>query len=206
MPNAEHIFVDTRIPLSEIEIRMNALRAGAVTPSDKRALDRLGFIHLRYNGFSVESASEVVGISRQTGYNWQRAWNENGLDSVIPGFSGGRPRRISPEQMERLVADVNSGRMTTSEARSYIADEFGISYSEKQVHEILAGAGMRHVSRKATGIRVSEDRPAEGRMVWILRGHCSSLWGNERIPSPPFFIYGNEERHRSVRLWTRAKP
>ncbi len=171
MPNAEHLYVDTRIPISEIEIRMNALRSKSVTPRDKRALARLGFIHLRYDGFSIEAAAEVIGISKQTGYNWQRAWNEDGLDSIFPDFAGGRTRRLSAQQLDVLINEADSRKMTTMEAKSYIFEEFGISYSEKQVHQILSSSGMKHVSRKITGIRMSEEPLSAGRMVWTRRRH-----------------------------------
>ncbi|MDR9816980.1 MAG: helix-turn-helix domain-containing protein [Candidatus Methanoculleus thermohydrogenotrophicum] len=46
---------------------------------------RLVFIRLRYKGMSVVDAAEAVGVSHQTGYNWQKRWNEEGrVGELVP--------------------------------------------------------------------------------------------------------------------------
>ncbi len=166
--NTEHETIDTSVPIGSIEVRMDALRRGEQTAVTKKALSRLGFVHLRYKGYSLPEAARIVGVTDQTGYNWQRIWNESGLDEIVPTYSGGRKSRLSDDQVRDAVRHIGGNAMTTAEARDYIAEAFGTEYSVKQVHIILAGSGLMHISRKASGIRTGEDAPSEGRMVWIL--------------------------------------
>ena len=38
-------------------------------------LKKLLFVRYRYNGDSVEEASEKLGVTKMMGYIWQRRWN-----------------------------------------------------------------------------------------------------------------------------------
>lgn len=166
--NTEHETIDMSIPIGSIEIRMDALRQGEQTATVKKALSRLGFVHLRYRGYSLSEAVGIIGVTEQTGYNWQRLWNESGLDNIVPSYSGGRRSRLSRGQARQAAMHVGGCRMTTAEARDYIAEAFGAEYTLKQVHIILAESGLQHISRRTSGIRTGDDAPSGGRMVWIL--------------------------------------
>ncbi|MDR9817285.1 MAG: helix-turn-helix domain-containing protein [Candidatus Methanoculleus thermohydrogenotrophicum] len=48
-----------------------------------QVVPRLVFVQLRYKGMSVVNAAEAVGVSHQTGYNWQERWNEGGTGRII---------------------------------------------------------------------------------------------------------------------------
>jgi len=44
----------------------------------------------------------ISGITIQTGYNWQKAWNYSGMNSIMPNYGGGRPASMTPEQKSRF--------------------------------------------------------------------------------------------------------
>ena len=51
---------------------------------DTRVLKRLYFIRYRYQGDSVETAAEKVGVYKMVAYQWQDRWNEGGYDGIVP--------------------------------------------------------------------------------------------------------------------------
>lgn len=165
MANREHERIETTVPIEDIEQAMSRVRAdGSGCPDN--ALKRLGFIHLRYRGFALTKSAEIMGISIQTGYNWQNAWNTYGMESVFAVPKDGRRPLMTDEQRALLIRTVSSGIMTTSEASDLIFREFGISYSTKQVHIILSRGGLVHVplcDPRASG----RTEPAHGRKVWV---------------------------------------
>lgn len=110
-----------------------------------KVLDRLEFVRLLLMGYGLQECCDIVGISKPTGYEWQKLWNEGGMDDIVPNFSGGVKGRLTDGQLEKLKAEVDKAKMTTAEARVYIAEEFEVEYSEKQVHVILSDKlGLRH--------------------------------------------------------------
>ena len=152
VPNAVHEQIDKTVPLGDISLGMKRLKASDMSiPKVSRAVQKLGFIHLRYKDFTVKEAAAIIGVTVQTGYRWQREWNKNQMESVLPNFNGGRKPCLSEAQKSQLRSIVCETNPTTKEAREIISEKFGVSYSEKQVHVILASMGMRHVSMPPVG-------------------------------------------------------
>lgn len=99
MSDVEHISVVLHIPLSELELRIKTVSDEiSKVKRMERAKTRLQFIRLKYKGYSTVDASDALGINHQTGYNWLKGWNENGLNFIEPNFSGGPKSRLSEEQ------------------------------------------------------------------------------------------------------------
>ena len=163
--NTAHEEIDKTVPIGEISLGMKRLRASDLSvPTVSRAVKKLGFIHLRYKDFTVKEASSIIGVTVQTGYRWQREWNRSHMDSIVPGFRGGRKSSLTDEQKASLLEILSGSPLTTKEAQAAIEGAFGIPYSEKQVHVILSSMGMKHVSMPpADG---SED--GRRRMRWII--------------------------------------
>jgi len=51
---------------------------------------------------SVEEATELMGVTKATGYEWLKRWNPKGYEGSIPEFGGGRPAKLTEEQKEKL--------------------------------------------------------------------------------------------------------
>ena len=110
---------------------------------DVKILKRLYFIKFRFNGDSVEKASEKVGVTKRIGYIWQNRWNEMGYEGIIPRYAGGRPSKISEQQkseLEKILRRKES--RTTKEIKDVISREFNVDYSLKQIYIILRDMGM----------------------------------------------------------------
>jgi putative transposase len=139
MTKPEQIPVQRHLSLENLEQKIKFLER------DTRILKRLYFIKFRYQGDSVEKASERVGVTRMVGYLWQQRWNEQGYEGLIPRFAGGRPSKLNSEQKERLLELLREREhWTTEEVRRLIREEFGVEYTLKQVRMILKKAGMRY--------------------------------------------------------------
>jgi putative transposase len=106
-------------------------------------MPRLLFIRLRYKGVSVVNAADAVGVSGQTGYNWQERWNAAGFDGLVPRYGGGHPSKLTDEQKAELLELLREhDHWTTVEAQCLIQSHFGVAYSLDQVRRILKSFGM----------------------------------------------------------------
>lgn len=132
---------------------------------------RVQFISLRYSGFSVEEASRTVGFTTKTGYNVQKRWNSSGMEGLIPDYKGGPRSKLTDSQKNLLYDALSSCPMDTKAVLQYIKDEFGIEYSEKQIHVILKNMGMRHVKPHPGNHRRSTHAESvleeDSRMLWM---------------------------------------
>ena len=75
--------------------------------------DRVCFIRMRYNGYSVEEAASNIGFTTKTGYNIQESWNEHGMDGLKPNFKGGPKSRLTDEQKEEIKEALGLNPMLT---------------------------------------------------------------------------------------------
>ncbi len=112
---------------------------------EARVLERLYFIKYLYEGDDVPKASDKVEISDNTGYDWRKRWNENGLEGLYPNFDGGPNPKLDSKEKEKLkeVLEKRSD-WTTKEVKNLIEDEFEVSYTERHVSRILENFGMNH--------------------------------------------------------------
>lgn len=139
MTRPEQISIQRCLSLEELNQRIKSLE------TDTKILKRLYFVKFRYQGESVEKASERVGITRMVGYLWQERWNEQGYEGLIPRYAGGRPSKLTPEQKKRLLELLHEREnWTTEEVRHLIWREFEVEYTLKQVRIILRKAEMRY--------------------------------------------------------------
>jgi len=139
MTKPEQIPIQRHLSVEDLDSRIKSLER------DTRVLKRLYFIKFRYQGDSIEIASERVGVTRMVGYLWQQRWNEQGYEGLIPRFAVGRPSKINPEQVEHLRELLQEREhWTTEEVRNLIQEVFGIEYTLKQIRIILKKFGMRY--------------------------------------------------------------
>lgn len=145
MSDVEHISVVQHIPLSELELRIKTVsdEIGKVKRME-RAKTRLQFIRLKYKGYSTVDASDALGINHQTGYNWLKGWNENGLNFIEPNYSGGPKSRLSEEQRWKFKLWVERENPTTKEALEYIRKNYSVEYTPTHLNRLMASLGFKH--------------------------------------------------------------
>ena len=139
MGRKETIQVQRKMTVEELEQRIKTLE------KDTRVLKRLYFIRFRYEGNSVETAAEKVGVYKMVAYQWQDRWNEDGYDGLAPRFAGGKPAKLSREKIERLMSILEErDDWTTEEVQELIEKRFGIRFTQKHVRTILRKLGMKY--------------------------------------------------------------
>lgn len=138
MARPENIAIDRHITTEELIKRIKSLE------KDVKVLQRLYFIKYRYEGVTVEAASELVEISKPVAYIWQDRWNKEGYEGLKPKFAGGKPSKLSNDQKNKLKEILNKrDDWTTEEIKKLISKEFKVNYSLKQIRIILRSFGMK---------------------------------------------------------------
>ena len=113
-------------------------------------------------------ASQLVGVAKPVGYEWQERWNESGYEGLIPRYAGGRPSKLSDQQKEKLQLLLKAKNVwTTDEVRSLISSEFCVEYTLKQVRIIVKNFGMKYAKPFTLDYR----RPPNAEQ--ILKKHAS---------------------------------
>lgn len=128
MVNIEHIQLKKHVSLEDIDKRIKSIE------KDAKILKRLYFIKFRYQGKTVENAARMVGVTKMVGYQWQKRWNEKGVEGLKPIAQSGRPLMLRMDQIKDLK-DILSTRddWSTKEIRNLIKEKYGIEYSLKEV-------------------------------------------------------------------------
>lgn len=91
-------------------------------------------------GQSRTSVGEYIRKDRKTIGNWVKAYDEQGIDGLIPDYSKcGTKSKLTDEQLLELKntpTDPNE-RYTLKDVKKLIEMEFEVTYSDKQVWEIV---------------------------------------------------------------------
>ena len=108
-------------------------------------LRRLGFVKNLYRGDSIPEAADREGRSAATGDRWAEAWNEGGLEELMPSFGGGRPPKLDEDEQEELVEILREGQPWKSqEIQHLLQKEFGVSYSPNYLGTFLRELGLSY--------------------------------------------------------------
>ena len=103
-----------------------------------RVLKRLYFIRFLYQGYVIEEASEKLGITMPTAYEWLKRWNKSGYDGLVPNFNGGPKPKLSEEEIEMLKNLLkHKDDWKLKEVRKLIKEQFGVEHSEMHVWRIM---------------------------------------------------------------------
>ena len=125
---------------------------------ETRLVRRLCFIKNLYQGDTRKQAGRRVGISRSTTRRWARAWNDGSVDGLRPGFGGGRPPKLSPEQFDELCAILADGQpWTPTQIHALIEDCYGVTYHPAHLSRKLRAAGMNYAKPRPMDPRRPDD-------------------------------------------------
>jgi transposase len=101
------------------------------------------------------SAPQIAGLVRSDESHVRKvihAFNEQGFSSLDPDYRGGRPKKTTPEQRDRIVAvararpdtqGVPLTRRSLAKLRERLAG-MGVVLSEEALRQVLIGAGLSH--------------------------------------------------------------
>ena len=102
--------------------------------------NKLLFIKALLNGHTIKDTTAILNVRRETGSRWLKDYNNHGLNGLIPShYNSGAHCRLTKEQLWQLEEEIvkSDELYNVKKAQNYILDEFGVTYSYKQVWEIL---------------------------------------------------------------------
>lgn len=126
------------------------LRRLACRAPDPAQARRMLAIALVMEGSDRTTAARSCGMDRQTLRDWVHRYNAEGIAGLVDRPRPGRPPRLSPAQVETLVAIVETGpdvavdgvvRWRCVDLQGVVADRFEVALSERQVGRILNRQG-----------------------------------------------------------------
>lgn len=106
--------------------------------------------------------ARTVGVPRQAVYRWLGVLQEHGIEGLREMSKGGRPARMSAEQLDELRELLLAGPIangygtdlwTLRRARLLIEKQFGITYSDVHVWRILGALGFSQPETREAGDR-----------------------------------------------------
>lgn len=128
---------------------------------DEHRLRRIGFIKNLYQGDTVAEAADREGRSESTGDRWADAWNEGGLEALMPDFGGGRPPKLDEEERQDLLELLRDGEPWTSrEIRQLLKREFDVEYHPDYLGTFLRNLGLSYSDRRSP--RAETVAPGDG--------------------------------------------
>jgi transposase len=104
---------------------------------------RLQALWLVRRGEPISTAAHVAGVGQRSLERWLGWYREGGLAAVlrrVPGYGArGQPSWLTPAQQQALLAETAQGAFHTyDEARTWVAETFGVLYSYKGMYTLLA--------------------------------------------------------------------
>jgi transposase len=130
---------------------------------ERRLFQRLSALLWIDEGRTREEVAELLGVtSRQVG-DWLRIFRNKGLDELCTLHYRGDPGRLRPAQVEQLRQEIAKGGFHNAEqVRSWIEEQFGVTYSTGGVKDLLHRIGASY--HKVSGFFL-EGRPERAAAV-----------------------------------------
>ena len=174
MARPEKYQIVKHIPPESLNEEADLFVAGEeLTIAKARTFERnLMFVRMRYRGFTVAEASAASGMTEPTAYEVQKRWNESGFAGLVPDYTGGPKARLTDEQKAEIRSALEIQPMDTRSVRLLIKQDYGVDYTEKQVHIILKKLGLHHAKPYPRDYRRPEDAEARFKknsaMLWTV--------------------------------------
>lgn len=112
---------------------------------DRRIYQRLTAVLAVAAGKSREEVAELLGVSPSQLGEWLRVFRNEGLEALCTLHYAGDPGKLTPHQVQRLRAEVGTGRFRNSDQiRHWIRETFGVDYSPSGVKDLLRRIGVSY--------------------------------------------------------------
>ena len=114
---------------------------------DWRRRQRLQALWLVRGGTAIAAAARLAGVGQRSLERWLGWYRQDGLAAVldrVPGHgAAGQPSRLNAAQQQALLTQTARGAFRTyDEARAWVEETFGVSYSYTGMSSVLARHGV----------------------------------------------------------------
>ncbi len=182
-------------PTLEPSVRQEIERRRRTT-HDKRIAHRLSAVLRAAAGRTQHEVADLLGVTERQVRKWLRRFRTGGLEALCTRHHQGDPGKLRAAQIERLKAEIATGRfLTAQQICDWIAETFHVAYTPRGVRDLLHRIGVSY--HKATGffwkanpaqqeefIRAYEQqkREADGQRVRrYFVDACHPVWGVEML-------------------------
>ena len=133
----------------------SGLRGHARRASDPRQVRRLLALAAVYEGKGRAEAASIGGMDRQTLRDWALRFNADGPDGLLNRKGAGRPRLLTPDQMQALAELVETGpdrgidgvvRWRRIDLQRVLEERFDVKVSLPSLSRLLDELAFSHIS------------------------------------------------------------
>jgi transposase len=96
----------------------------------------LAIIHL-YEGKNVYEIANILKRCERTIKEWSSRWNKKGYDGLTPQNRGGRTPKISSNEWDKIIEEIEDKGMTIKDVVNYVKETRDVDYSYKLTWKIL---------------------------------------------------------------------
>jgi transposase len=125
----------------QVEESPAQLKAAYQAEARRELRPRLHALWLLRTGWSLRAVADALGVHYRTVQRWVAWYRQGGRAAVVGHRQAGRgqPAFLTADQQAQLAAQVATGRFpTAAEIRQWVADEFGVTYTEGGMYALLA--------------------------------------------------------------------
>ena len=140
-----------------------ALWAAYRAERDPRRRTQLHGLWLLRQGRGLEEVAAAVGVHYRSVQRWAAWYREGGLAEVGRRRMGGKGQApfLTPEQQAAVAAEVGTGRFrTAAEIREWIAETYGVAYTEGGGYCLLARLRCRPKVPRPQHLKADESAQA----------------------------------------------
>jgi len=141
-----------KLSISDAELMVLALQDEIRRSDEARYDHRLHAILLVAQGMSCRRVADLLGDSPRTVQYWVRRFEDEGLSGLADADRPGRPRRLSPEQLERIAcvlrdspqeAGMSANLWDGKTLSSFIRKEWDVELGVRQCQRLFRQLGFR---------------------------------------------------------------
>src|SRR5690242_2642737 len=117
---------------------------------DQRIAQRLSAVLWVADGRTQQEVALLLGVTERQVRKWLRLYRTRGLEALCTLHHQGDPGKLRAAQIERLEAEIATGRfLTAQQVCDWIDEAFHVRYSPRGVRDLLHRIGVSY--HKATG-------------------------------------------------------
>ena len=126
-----------RKPVIEKHIPKEELEQLYRKEKDLRVKERLLAILHIYEGKNIYELVNILKRSKRTIIYWLGRWNRDGYKGLIPQKGGGKKPKLSSEEWDKILKEIENKGMTIEDVRDYVKRTRNVEYSYKSMWRIL---------------------------------------------------------------------
>jgi transposase len=169
------------------------LRAAHRRARKKRDADRIKAVVLLASGWSVAEVAQALLLDEGTVRNYLQRYQQGGLPALLKEHYKGSQARLSAEALAELEAHLERELYgSVKEIVAYVAQRFGVRYSERGMTELLHRLGFTYKKAKV----VPGKADAEAQQAFVEQ--YEKLKEEKGKDDPIYFMDGTHPHHNPM--------